>query len=94
MKARILMLKFYVKTTLEFLLGQNDQLVTDAKEKAEVFRNQYFTDEDLTVMPEVIENEVSSTIPLITFSVSGIEHQLNILNIHKASGSSPLPFIT
>ena len=50
-----------------------------------------FTDEDLSDIPESTDNKVSSTIPLITFSVEGIEHQLNLLNTQKASGPDYIP---
>ena len=58
-------------------LRLNDQLVTDADEKADTLNNQFystFTDEDLSVLSKCIDGEVRSNIPLITFSVNGIEH--------------------
>jgi len=61
-------------------LRLNYELITDAQEKADALNNQFYSDEDLSDIPESTDNKVSSTIPLITFSVEGIEHQLNLLN--------------
>ena len=64
-------------------LRLNNELIT---EKADALNNQFysiFTDKNLSDIPESTDNKVSSTIPLITFSV---EHQLNLLNTQKASG--------
>jgi len=70
------------------------QLITDAQEKADALNNQFysvFTDEDLMEIPESADTKVTSNILLITFSVTGIEHQLNLLNTHKSSGPDCIP---
>ena len=75
-------------------LRLNNQLITDAKEKADTLNNRFysiFTDEDLSDIPECNDNKVSSNVPLITFSVIGIEHQLKSLNTQKASGPDCIP---
>jgi len=75
-------------------LRLKNQLITDAQEKADALNNQFysvFTDEDLFEIPENTDTKVSSHIPLITFSVTGIEHQLNLLNTHKSSGPDCIP---
>ena len=42
-------------------------------------------------IPKTADTKVTSNIPLITFSVTGIEHQLNLLNTHKSSGPDCIP---
>jgi len=48
----------------------NNQLVTDAREKADTLNNQFysaFTDEDLSALPKCNDGEVSSNKSLIMF---------------------------
>jgi len=75
-------------------LRLNNELITSAQEKADALNNQFysiFTDEDLSDIPEGTDNKVSSTVPLIKFSVEGIEHHLNLLNTQKVSGPDYIP---
>jgi len=54
-----------------------NQLITDAKEKADKLNNRFysiFTDEGY--IPKCNDNKVNSNLPLVTFSAIGIEHQL------------------
>jgi len=90
----------YIKTLRKDSTGipplrLKNQLITDAQEKADALNDQFysvFTDEDLSEkIPESTDTEVSSHIPLISFSVTGIEHQLNLLNTHKSSGPDCIP---
>jgi len=74
-------------------LRSNNQLITDAQEKADTLNNQFysiFTDEDALDILECNDNKVSSNLPLIT-SVTSIEHRLNLLNTQRDSGPDYVP---
>jgi len=71
-----------------------NQLVTDAKEKADALNNQFysvFTDEDLSDIPECNDDKMNPNVPLITFSEDGIKHQLSTLDTQKAPGPDCIP---
>ena len=51
-------------------LRLENQLITDAQEKADALNNQFYsviTDEDLAEIPKSADTKVTSNIPLITF---------------------------
>jgi len=71
-------------------LKVNGQCISDSKSKATVLNNYFksvFTNEDLSRIPSM-EGSGSPlpSIPNVTFTVPGIQHQLSILDANKASG--------
>ena len=80
-----------VRTTiLSPLYGET---ISDTANKANALNNYFqlvFTKESLTNIPSMNEcdNPVNllPTMPSITFSVAGIQHQLSLLDTNKASG--------
>ena len=72
--------------------------ISDSKEKANLLNKHFesvFTKENLSNVPVMNQsNNLLPGMPDTTFSVTGIQHQLSILDTNKASGPDNIsPFI-
>ena len=79
-------------------LVTNGLPISDSKEKANVLNKHFesvFTKQNLSNVPVLNQsNNLLPGMPNITFSVTGIQHQLSILDTNKASGPDNIsPFI-
>ena len=79
-------------------LKVNGQCISDSKSKATVLNNYFksvFTNEDLSHIPSMDgSGSPLPSIPNVTFTVPGIQHQLSTLDANKASGPDHIsPYI-
>ena len=83
-------LKLYGKIIQEFLLL--DQMISCLliHRRKRIYWMNNFTQSSLMISLSN-DNKVSSNVPLVTFSVTDIEHQLKLLNTQNASGPDCIP---